>query len=61
MSHLLGRIRKFNGKHYQAFKSFKRKTEAQSMASSLRFHGVHATLTKESDPLGGHEWYVWIR
>jgi len=54
MSHLLGRIRKFNGKHYQAFKSFKRKTEAQSMASSLRFHGVHATLTKESDPLGGH-------
>lgn len=61
MSHLVGHYRKFNNKYYQAWNSFKRKKDAQAFAASLRSYDTYATITKERDPLGGHEWYVWVR
>jgi len=60
MAHLIGHWRKFENKYYKAWRSFKRKKEAQGYTKDRRIYGDKARITKEKNPQGGYEYYIWL-
>jgi len=60
MTHLLGTRRKFDGKYYRAWKSFKRKSDATARARKARKMGVPARVVK-ANYNGKKEYYLYLR
>ena len=61
MTHLLGHIRKFNGKNYTAKFVKKTKIKAEKLADTLHMKNWNVRIQKTKCPMGGHEYYLFVR